>query len=123
MKQLALGFRSAAVLACASTLWACAAGPEPVYEGDPWVGREVAQDFCASCHSIERIGASPHPAAPPLRYVLATYNPDRLVADLDNAVSISHLRMPTFYFGDHHPADLVAYLKTIQQTPPPPSAP
>jgi hypothetical protein len=27
--------------------------------------------------------------------------------------------MPTFHFGDHHPADVVAYLKTIQQAPPP----
>lgn len=97
----------------------CVATPTPVYEGDPIAGHAVARNLCSSCHSIEAIGASPNPGAPPLRHVLASYNPERLVEDLDNAVSISHLRMPTFYFGEHHPADLVAYLKTIQQAPPP----
>jgi mono/diheme cytochrome c family protein len=82
-------------------------------------GHEVARGLCSSCHSIEAIGASPNPGAPPLRYVLASYNPERLAEDLENAVSISHLRMPTFYFGEHHAVDVVAYLKTIQQTPPP----
>ena len=100
-------------------LGACVTTPSPAYDGDPVIGHAVARHFCSSCHSIEAIGASPNLGAPPLRYVLATYNPDRLVKDLDNAVSISHLRMPTFYFGDHQPADLVAYLKTIQQAPPP----
>jgi mono/diheme cytochrome c family protein len=100
-------------------LGACAIAPAPAYDGDPVAGREVARSLCASCHSIEAIGASPNPGAPPLRFVLANYNPDRLVDDLENAVSINHLRMPTFYFGDHHPADLVAYLETIQQSPPP----
>jgi hypothetical protein len=47
--------------------------------------------------------------------VLAGYRPDRLAEDLRNSVSISHLRMPTFYFGERHADDVVAYLKTIQQ--------
>ena len=113
----------AACVAFALTLGlaGCTAAPEPAYDGDPVVGRDVAGRLCASCHSIETIGASPNAGATPLRYVLASYNPERLVQDLDNAVSINHLRMPTFYFGDRHPADLVAYLKTIQQPPPPPN--
>ena len=101
------------------SLAACVATPAPAYDGDPVAGHDVARNLCSSCHSIEATGASQNPGAPPLRYVLAVYNPERLVEDLDNAVSISHLRMPTFYFGEHHPADLVAYLKTIQQAPPP----
>lgn len=100
-------------------LAACVGAPAPVYDGDPVAGHEVARGLCSSCHSIEAIGASPNPGAPPLRYVLASYNPERLAEDLDNAVSISHLRMPTFYFGEHHAVDVVAYLKTIQQAPPP----
>lgn len=98
----------------------CTSVPEPAYAGDPGTGREVAQALCASCHSIESIGASPNAGAPPLRHVLANYNPDRLAEDLENSVSISHRRMPTFYFGEHHAVDLVAYLKTIQQPVPPP---
>ena len=100
-------------------LAACVATPTAAYDGDPVAGRDVARSLCSSCHSIEAIGASPNPGATPLRYVLASYNPERLVEDLDNAVSISHLRMPTFYFGERHPADLVAYLKTIQRPSPP----
>lgn len=94
---------------------ACTAAPQPAYYGDPVVGEEVAKSLCASCHSIARVGASPNPGAPPLRHVLATYHPDRLVRDLEDSVSINHRRMPTFYFGEHHAADLVAYLKTIQE--------
>ncbi len=104
--------------AASLALAACSTAPETAYAGDPGVGHTVAQEFCSSCHAIETEGASPHPGAPPLRHVLSGYDPDRLVKDLDNAVSISHLRMPTFYFGDHHPEDLVAYLKLIQQPPP-----
>jgi len=103
----------------ALVLAACVGAPAPAYDGDPVAGHEVARGLCSSCHSIEAIGASPNPGAPPLRYVLASYNPERLAEDLENAVSISHLRMPTFYFGEHHAVDVVAYLKTIQQTPPP----
>ena len=94
---------------------ACATSEEEPYAGDPVEGREVAQNLCASCHSIEPTGASPNPGAPPLRHVLETYRPDWLADDLRNAVSISHLRMPTFYFGERHADDVVAYIKTIQR--------
>jgi cytochrome c len=103
--------------ALASGLAGCTTAPEPAYHGDPVVGLEVAQSLCASCHAIGRQGASPNPRAPPLRSVLAHYQPDRLVRDLEASVRISHLRMPTFYFGEHHAADVVAYLETIQQQP------
>jgi mono/diheme cytochrome c family protein len=97
----------------------CSTAPDTPYAGDPREGYAVAQSLCASCHAIEALGASPNAGAPPLRYVLANYAPDNLVRDLEHAVSINHLRMPTFYFGERHPADLVAYLKQIQQPPPP----
>lgn len=95
-------------------LAACATGPEPTYVGDPVVGGEVAQNLCSSCHSIGRAGPSPNPGAPPLRFVVTDYGAERLARDLNNYVSISHLKMPTFYFGEHHADDLVAYLTTIQ---------
>jgi mono/diheme cytochrome c family protein len=108
-----------AAAAAAILVAGCASVDEPTYFGDPETGREVARNLCASCHSIEAIGASANAGAPPLRYVLSTYAADRLVEDLEQSVSISHRRMPTFYFGEHHAADLVAYLKTIQQPSPP----
>ena len=97
----------------------CSTMQKAPYAGDPREGYAVAQSLCSSCHSIGPLGASPNPGAPPLRYVLANLAAEDLARDFEHAVSISHLRMPTFYFGEHHPADLVAYLKEIQQPPPP----
>jgi cytochrome c len=98
-------------------LAACASQPSPAYSGDPVEGQKVARDLCSSCHAIAASGDSPNPAAPPLRHVLASYDPARLAEDLNNAVQISHRQMPQFYFGEHHADDVVAYIKTIQ-TPP-----
>ncbi|HEY7800329.1 MAG TPA: c-type cytochrome [Hyphomonadaceae bacterium] len=109
------------VLITSMALGACATSEEPAYSGDPAVGLDVAERLCASCHAIGVDGASPNPGAPPLRSVLAHNDPVLLAKQLDEAVSISHLRMPTFYFGEHHAADLVAYIKTIQRPSPPAS--
>ena len=94
-------------------LGACSSVEEPAYVGDPETGRDVAERLCASCHAIGPTGESPNISAPPLRQVLAGYGEDRLAKDLERSVSISHLKMPTFYFGEHHAIDLVAYLKTV----------
>lgn len=114
MMPVSLFVASIAVLA----MTACTTTPAPEYSGDPVAGLDVAQNLCASCHAIGREGASPNAGAPPLRYILSKYDADRLVEDLEESVSISHLRMPTFYFGEHHAADVVAYLQTIQQPSP-----
>lgn len=110
--------RSVASLAAVLALAACSTVEAPAYSGDPETGRQVAQSLCASCHAIGATGESPNPGAPPLRFVLAGYDADRLAKDLEESVSISHLKMPTFYFGEHHAADVVAYLQTIEQAPP-----
>jgi len=102
-------------------LGACASGPDNPPPGDPVEGKAVAQQLCASCHAVEATGESPNPVAPPLRHVLAAYDPDQLAEDLEHAVAIRHLEMPRFYFGGNHARDVVAYLKTIQ-TPPPAAA-
>jgi mono/diheme cytochrome c family protein len=97
---------------------ACATEPEPAWKsGNAEVGKQVAQDLCSSCHSVGATGESPNAAAPPLRGVLANYRPDWLAEDLHNSVAISHAKMPTFYFGEEHEYDLVAYLMTIQEKP------
>lgn len=99
-----------------AALWltACAGGPDAAPPGDPVEGRKVAGELCASCHSVEAVGESPNPVAPPLRLVLSSYAPDRLAEDLENAVAIRHLEMPRFYFGENHARDVVAYIETIQ---------
>jgi mono/diheme cytochrome c family protein len=119
MKQNGFPVILAALAAVAlPAVTACASVDAPPHAGDAGEGFRVASELCASCHAIGVEGTSPHPQAPPFRHVLSRYDPARLVEDLDRAVSVSHLKMPTFYFGDDHPEDLVAYLKTIQQPGP-----
>jgi cytochrome c2 len=98
-------------------LSACTSRPTPAPVGDPVEGQKVAYELCSSCHAAGPAGESPNPKAPPLRTVLARYSEDKLVRDLTDAVHISHLKMPQFFFGETHAADLVAYLKTIQSQP------
>lgn len=98
-------------------LGGCATRTSPAPVGDPVEGQKVASDLCSSCHSIGAMGESPNHKAPPLRTVLSAYPEDKLVRDLTDAVHISHLKMPQFFFGETHAADLVAYLKTIQTQP------
>ena len=107
-----------ASLALCGLLAGCSTVEEPPYAGDAETGRDVAQRLCASCHAIGRTGDSPNTGAPPLRNILAGYGEERLAEDLERSVSISHLKMPTFYFGERHARDLVAYLKTIEEPHP-----
>lgn len=108
-----LVFASGVVLA-GLLLAGCHTPPKPFYAGDAVEGRKVAQELCASCHAIEPGRPSANPAAPPFSQVLESYGAGELSEDLDNAVPISHLRMPTFYLGEGHAEDLVAYLKSMK---------
>lgn len=99
----------------AALLSACqTAPPTPPKPGDPVEGKIVSEQLCASCHAIEAGKPSPNPAAPPFTEVLDRYGARVLAKDLENAVSISHLRMPTFYLGDGHGNDIVAYLESMK---------
>lgn len=98
-------------------LSACVSNTAPAHVGDPAEGRKVAYDLCSGCHAAGPTGESPDPKAPPLRTVLSRCPEDKLMQDLTDAVHIAHLKMPQFYFGDTHAADVVAYLKTIQSQP------
>lgn len=103
----------------AALLAGCQSTPPPIHVGDAVEGRQVAEQLCASCHAIDLGKTSPNPAAPPFGEVLDRYGADALARDLDNAVPISHLRMPTFYLGDGHAEDLVAYLRAMKSSPDP----
>lgn len=116
MNALSHSQRIPALLALgAAVLSACqTAPPVPPKPGDPVEGKIVSEQLCASCHAIEAGKPSPNPAAPPFTEVLDRYGARVLAKDLENAVSISHLRMPTFYLGDGHGNDIVAYLESMK---------
>lgn len=94
-------------------LGACQTPPQPVHKGDAVEGRQVVERLCADCHAIDPGAVSPNRAAPPFSEVLARYGATALAEDLDKAVPVSHLRMPTFYLGEGNAADIVAYLKSL----------
>ncbi len=104
------------VALAAALLAGCQSTPAPAHVGDATEGRQVAEQLCATCHAIDPGKASPNPSAPPFTQVLERYGADSLTKDLDNAVPISHRRMPTFYLGEGHAEDLVAYLRSMKSS-------
>ena len=82
-------------------------------------GHQVAQDLCADCHAVERIGDSRNPNAPAFRTILKDYPPEWLATDLRDGRALAFRQMPVFHFGEGHEYDLVAYLLSIQEAPSP----
>ena len=111
--------RLSLAIPAALALVACSTEPTPVWQtGDAAVGHQVARDLCADCHAIERTGDSRNTAAPPFRAILRNYPPEWLATDLHESRVIGFRKMPVFHFGESHEYDLVAYLLSIQETPP-----
>lgn len=103
-------------------LGACAAQPAPVEEPSAAAlardGRDIAEAQCAACHSVGEYGESPVAAAVPLRNVLARYNADVLEEELIAGIQVNH-QMPDFQFNPQGADALIAYLRSIQETPAP----
>lgn len=81
-------------------------------------GRDIAEAQCASCHAVGLYGDSPAPEAPPFRYALARYDSAVLEEELIQGIQVAH-PMPEFQFNPQGVDALIAYLQSIQQTPPP----
>ena len=81
-------------------------------------GRNIAETQCAICHGLGA-DASLRKDAPPLRYVLARYHPNALGESLRAGIHVGHEDMPDFVFGDLGADVLLAYLVSIQESPPP----
>lgn len=81
-------------------------------------GREIAEAQCAGCHAIGPYGESPAPEAPPFRYALARYDSEVLKEELIQGIQVAH-PMPEFQFNPQSTDALIAYMQSIQQTPPP----
>jgi hypothetical protein len=115
-------------LVCLGVFAGCALLPKPVvsvepdpmqfgqdHPGDfPAAGRKLAQQYCASCHAIEREGVSPVREAPAFSGLLADHDPDALTNRLIRGISVSHGNMPGFDFNVIAADSLVAYIETIQ---------
>jgi mono/diheme cytochrome c family protein len=76
-------------------------------------GRRIADAQCAVCHAVDARSRSPNPAAPPLRDVLAVYDPDNLAYRFIDALQVGHDEMPRFDFDVRAADALIAYLESI----------
>lgn len=107
------------IVAAALLLGACAAQEaQPSQAALAADGREIAEAQCARCHAIGPYGESPAPEAPPFRYALARYDSDVLEEELIQGIQVAH-PMPEFQFNPQGADALIAYMQSIQQTPPP----
>jgi len=84
-------------------------------------GHAFARNNCSRCHAVEAHQLqSPAPEAPPFA-TLSRYRPlDDLAKSLSHAIMVGHAKypMPVFQLGRLEIADLIAYLKTIQEPAP-----
>ena len=83
-------------------------------------GKAMLQQLCARCHSIGRTGSSPNRQAPPFRTFSETklYDSDFMQRLQDGLTSI-HPFMPTFRFNRDNAAEVLNYIKSIQEPPKP----
>lgn len=79
-------------------------------------GRSIAEAQCAACHAVGTYGESPNAASPPFRNLLSRYRAEVLEEELINGIRVAH-PMPEFQFNPQSADALIAYLRTIQETP------
>lgn len=77
-------------------------------------GRDIVEAQCTSCHAIGAAEDSPRTDAPPLKTVLADYDPDALAEDFREGIHVGHPDMPDFEFGPIGTDAVLAYLISIR---------
>lgn len=78
-------------------------------------GRAIVEMQCATCHAIGVEDDSPRSDTPPLRTVLADYDPDALADDFREGIHVGHPDMPDFNLGPKGTDSVLAYLVSIQE--------
>ncbi|MEE4351055.1 MAG: cytochrome c [Pacificimonas sp.] len=93
---------------------ACVTSAAPMSEAAQAAkGRDLAAQYCASCHSIYD-GTSPHPDAPSFADAANRYPPDMLAESLAEGIQVGHPDMPVFELDEESIDALVAYLWTLR---------
>jgi len=81
------------------------------------LGQQIVELHCSACHTAKPSGDSPRSDAPPLRNVLANYNPNALADDFREHIHVGHPDMPDYDFTVKETEGLLYYLWSIQETP------
>ena len=109
----ALAFAAVALGACAHEEEAARAEP-----GDTARGYALVEARCSGCHAVGRTGASPYPAAPPLRTLPAKYDVEGLAEAFAEGILVFHKgekQMPEFQLPPEEIDDLIVYLKSLKE--------
>ncbi|HPE49783.1 MAG TPA: cytochrome c [Hyphomonas sp.] len=122
MRRMLIALLPLAIVACskAAPPTGMAAGPDQAGETGMSVaeeqaaGQEIAETHCARCHGIGDEDAR-RPDAPPLRHLLAEYDPEALKDDFREGVKVGHPDMPQFEFSPMETDMLLSYISSIQE--------
>lgn len=78
-------------------------------------GRTFVRTNCATCHSVERQGASRLPVAPPFRNLHLRYPVENLAEAFAEGIRTGHPSMPEFRLDPGQISDVIAYLKLLER--------
>ena len=78
-------------------------------------GLTLAKANCASCHAIDKVGASPLSLAPPFRDLHNRYPVESLEEALGEGIVTGHQNMPEFRLDPGQVGDLISYLKWLER--------
>jgi len=82
------------------------------------IGETIAEKVCSQCHATRADNyPSPHPDAPPLRFLAHRYPIENLAEPLAEGIMVNHPDMPEFQFEPRDVEALLAYIESIQVTP------
>lgn len=102
-----------ALLVCACTIDTSSAQGNPAEQR----GRVFARTNCAQCHSIDQVGPSPLSEAPPFRILHESYPVETLEEALAEGIRTGHPSMPEFRLEPDQIADMIAFLKSLEEAP------
>jgi mono/diheme cytochrome c family protein len=78
-------------------------------------GRTFVRTNCATCHSVEKQGASRLGIAPPFRDLHLRYPVENLAEALAEGIRTGHPTMPEFRLDPGQISDVIAYLKSLER--------
>jgi len=78
-------------------------------------GLVFVRTYCASCHSIDKVSQSALKVAPPLRALHLRYPVESLAESLAEGIITGHPTMAQFQLDPGQVADVIAYLKSLEQ--------
>lgn len=79
------------------------------------LGRDLAQQLCATCHAIGSAERSPNAMAPAFRHIEWRVDLSEMAQKLQDGIIGGHPEMPVFKLTEPESRALVAYLRSIQQ--------